>query len=104
MKDEIGQCKNFIYLFYLQDKIQCKGAVNFPNITLHCKDLIINCISGSTAKETLKMTNNGPIPVTYKFLWAGESIEIQREAYDVAVELRNINPKKNKYFITCYFK
>lgn len=40
------------------------------------------------------MTNNGPIPVIYKFLWAGESIEIQREAYDVGVELhRNINLK-----------
>ncbi|KAL6255306.1 hypothetical protein P5V15_013646 [Pogonomyrmex californicus] len=69
-----------------KDKIQCKGAVNFPNITLLCKDLIINCISGSTTKERLRMTNNGPIPVTYKFLWAGESIEIHRETHDVGVD------------------
>ncbi|XP_011879969.1 PREDICTED: hydrocephalus-inducing protein homolog [Vollenhovia emeryi] len=75
-----------------KDKIQCKGAVNFPNVTLHCKELIINCISGSTAKALLKMTNNGPIPVIYKFLWAGESIEIQHGAYDIRVEWhRNMN-------------
>lgn len=73
--------------------------VNFPNVTLHCKHLIINCISGSTAKETLRMTNNGPLPVIYKFLWAGESIEIQREAHDVGVELHR-NTKNSKYFNT----
>jgi len=49
------------------------------------------------------MTNNGPIPVTYKFLWAGESIKIQREAYDVAVELRNINKKKKQVFYYLLF-
>jgi hypothetical protein len=53
--------------------------VNFPNITFPFKDLIINCVSGLSAEQTLKMTNNGPIPVMYKFLWAGESIEIQRK-------------------------
>ncbi|XP_011690792.1 PREDICTED: hydrocephalus-inducing protein-like [Wasmannia auropunctata] len=84
-----------------KDKIQCTGAVNFPNITLHCKDLIINCISGSTAKGTFKMINNGPIPVIYKFLWAGESIEIQRGAHDVGnftnhLQLQ-INTKNNKF-------
>ncbi|XP_039306781.1 hydrocephalus-inducing protein homolog [Solenopsis invicta] len=86
-----------------KDKIQCKGAVNFPNITLFCKDLVINCVSGSTAKETLKMTNNGPVPIIYKFLWAGESIEIQRAAHNVAVEnfanhtQLQINTEHNKF-------
>jgi len=94
-----GTLSNFIYLFYLQDKIQCKGVVNFPNITLHCKDLIINCISGSTAKETLRMTNNGPIPVTYKFLWAGESIEIQREAYDVRIAKYKYKKEQIFYYL-----
>ncbi|RLU21574.1 hypothetical protein DMN91_005947 [Ooceraea biroi] len=66
-----------------KDKIRCRGTVNFPNITLLCKDLIINCISGSSAEETLRMTNNGPVPAMYKFLWAGESIDIQRQVHNV---------------------
>jgi len=61
--------------------------------------LIINSILGFTAKETLKMTNNGPIPVIYKFLWAGESIEIEHGTHDVGVELHHYTKKKN--FI-CY--
>lgn len=67
----------------------------------------INCISGSTAKHALRMTNNGPIPVIYKFLWAGESIEIQREAHNVGVELhRNINIKRTNIllFVINYFQ
>ncbi|KYQ52600.1 Hydrocephalus-inducing protein [Trachymyrmex zeteki] len=79
-----------------KDKIQCKGAVNFPNITLHCKDLIISGILGSTVKETLRMTNNGPIPVIYKFLWAGESIEIERGNSTNYSQLQ-INVENNKF-------
>lgn len=61
--------------------------------------MIINCIAGSTGKEMLRIINNGPIPVIYKFLWAGESIEIQRGAYNIGVELhRNMNLKKNKFY------
>ncbi|KYN44368.1 Hydrocephalus-inducing protein [Trachymyrmex septentrionalis] len=84
-----------------KNKIQCKGAVNFPNITLHSKNLIINSILGSTAKETLRVTNNGPIPVIYKFLWAGESIEIERGAHDVRNSTNHlqlqINAENNKF-------
>ncbi|KAG5323131.1 HYDIN protein, partial [Acromyrmex heyeri] len=85
----------------IKNKIQCKGAVNFPNITLHCKDLIINSILGSTAKKTLRVTNNGPIPVIYKFLWAGESIEIERGAHDIGNSTNHlqlqINAENNKF-------
>jgi len=50
------------------------------------------------------MTNNGPIPVTYKFLWAGESIEIQRGAgYDVRVESRNKYKKKTNILLLVIF-
>ncbi|XP_014477569.1 PREDICTED: hydrocephalus-inducing protein homolog [Dinoponera quadriceps] len=75
-----------LYLKYNEhpnkDKILCKGAVNFPSITLPSRDATINCILGSRAVKKFKLTNNGPIPVMYKFLWAGESIEIHRVTYD----------------------
>lgn len=53
------------------------------------------------------MTNNGPIPVIYKFLWAGESIEIEREAHDVGVKLhQNVNIKRTNIllFVINYFQ
>ncbi|KAG5334606.1 HYDIN protein, partial [Acromyrmex charruanus] len=92
----------------IKNKIQCKGAVNFPNITLHCKDLIINSILDSTAKKTLRVTNNGPIPVIYKFLWAGESIEIERGAHDIGNSTNHlqlqINAENNKFNLNSYIK
>ncbi|XP_036144321.1 LOW QUALITY PROTEIN: hydrocephalus-inducing protein [Monomorium pharaonis] len=90
LQNQFALYKNFISLISGQNSMQ--GAVNFPNITLLSKDMFINCISGSTAKETLRITNNGPIPVIYKFLWAGESIEIQRGTHNVRTEMQqNMN-------------
>ncbi|KMQ82908.1 hydrocephalus-inducing-like protein, partial [Lasius niger] len=82
-----------------KDKIQCKGAVNFPNIKLLCKDLIINCVSGLSTEKSLRITNNGPVPVVYKFLWAGESIEIQRKDFtDLSKLETNAQGKFNYHF------
>ncbi|XP_067203905.1 hydrocephalus-inducing protein homolog [Linepithema humile] len=84
-----------------KNKIQCKGVVNFPNITFFSKDLIINCVSGSSAEQALRMTNNGPIPVKYKFLWAGESIEIQRREFTDPSKLQ-INAENYKIYPHSY--
>jgi len=57
--------------------------VYFPNIKLFSTNLSINCISGSHSTFLLRMTNSGPVPVIYRFLWAGESIDIRREIREV---------------------
>lgn len=76
---------------HFQDRIPCKGTVNFPTITLPCNNVIINCILGSTAVKKFQMTNNGPVHVIYKFLWAGESIETHRIARDIRVSYLDVS-------------
>ncbi|CAL7939800.1 unnamed protein product [Xylocopa violacea] len=63
-----------------QDTIRCKGYVNFPNFVIEPTDFVIDCELGSSAEKILTMTNNGPVPVVYKFLWLADSIEIERDA------------------------
>ncbi|XP_076763163.1 hydrocephalus-inducing protein homolog [Xylocopa sonorina] len=62
-----------------QDTIKCKGYVNFPNFVIEPTDFVIDCVLGSSAEKILTMTNNGPVPVVYKFLWLADSIEIERD-------------------------
>ncbi|CAK9811305.1 Hydrocephalus-inducing protein [Anthophora quadrimaculata] len=62
-----------------QDKILCKGYVYYPNIIVDPRNFVINCELGSSAEKILTLTNNGPVSVVYKFLWIGESIEIERD-------------------------
>ncbi|KAG7200298.1 hypothetical protein KM043_017763 [Ampulex compressa] len=65
-----------------RDKIKCMGSLNFPNLMFSCKDLIINSVLGSSTEKILTLTNNGPIPATYKFLWVEESARIGRSRTD----------------------
>nr|XP_034173204.1 hydrocephalus-inducing protein homolog isoform X3 [Osmia lignaria] len=62
-----------------QDKIPCKAYVNFPNLIIEPKDIVIDCELGCSAEKVLALTNNGPVTVVYKFLWIADSIEIDRD-------------------------
>ncbi|KAK9306551.1 hypothetical protein QLX08_002752 [Tetragonisca angustula] len=78
-----------------QDKIACKGYVNFPNLVIEPGDFVINCELGSSAEKILTLTNNGPVSVVYKFLWLADSIEIQRDT-DIDPECRGCSSRKEK--------
>ncbi|XP_017761797.1 PREDICTED: hydrocephalus-inducing protein homolog [Eufriesea mexicana] len=78
-----------------QDKISCKGYVNFPNLAIEPEDFVINCELGSSAEEILTLTNNGPVSVLYKFLWLADSIEIQRDL-DTDRECPGCSPREAK--------
>ncbi|XP_048264436.1 LOW QUALITY PROTEIN: hydrocephalus-inducing protein [Bombus terrestris] len=78
-----------------QDKITCKGYVNFPNLDIQPSDFVINCELGTSAEEILTLTNNGPISVVYKFLWLADSIDIQRDS-DVVPECSGCSSRKAK--------
>ncbi|XP_043251739.1 hydrocephalus-inducing protein homolog [Colletes gigas] len=64
-----------------QDRIECKGFVNFPNLVLDPRDFTVNCELGSSAEKILTLTNNGPVSVVYKFQWLEDSIEIERDTH-----------------------
>lgn len=36
----------------------------------------MDCELGSSLEKVLTLTNDGPVPVLYKFAWADDSIEI----------------------------
>ncbi|KAK1122967.1 hypothetical protein K0M31_008605 [Melipona bicolor] len=78
-----------------QDKIVCKGYVNFPNLIIEPGDFVINCELGSSAEKILTLTNNGPVSVVYKFLWLADSIEIQRDT-DIDPECCGCSSRKEK--------
>ncbi|XP_026670103.1 hydrocephalus-inducing protein homolog [Ceratina calcarata] len=62
-----------------QDKITCKGYVNFPNINIEPRNIVIDCELGSSAEKVLTLTNDGPVSVVYKFQWLADTIEIERD-------------------------
>ncbi|XP_043589616.1 hydrocephalus-inducing protein homolog [Bombus pyrosoma] len=78
-----------------QDKITCKGYVNFPNLDIQPSDFVINCELGTSAEEILTLTNNGPVSVVYKFLWLADSIDIQRDS-DVVPKCSGCSSRKAK--------
>ncbi|XP_014609402.1 PREDICTED: hydrocephalus-inducing protein homolog [Polistes canadensis] len=63
----------------IKDKIKCEGSVNYPNLTLSSHEVKMSCEIGCSEEYILTLTNNGPIPVIYKFVWLEETIKIVRD-------------------------
>ncbi|XP_076237948.1 hydrocephalus-inducing protein-like [Calliopsis andreniformis] len=83
-----------------QNKIICKAFLNFPNLLLDCTDFVIDCELGLSIDKILTLTNDGPVPVSYKFAWVGDSIEMERES-NIDRRCRSHFPCNHQKIDTC---
>ncbi|XP_035733008.1 hydrocephalus-inducing protein homolog [Vespa mandarinia] len=63
----------------IKNKIKCKGSVNYPNLILSSHEVKMYCEKGCSEEYVLTLTNNGSMPVIYKFVWLEETINIIRD-------------------------
>ncbi|XP_043670272.1 hydrocephalus-inducing protein homolog [Vespula pensylvanica] len=80
----------------IKNKIKCKGSVNYPNLILSSHEVKMYCEKGCSEEYILKLTNNGPIPVIYKFVWLKETINIIRDIEKSARTLNAIEDQELK--------
>ncbi|KAK2576816.1 hypothetical protein KPH14_005450 [Odynerus spinipes] len=66
----------------MKDKIKCKGSVNYPNLKFSTHHINMACEVGCSEEYVLTLTNEGSIPVIYKFVWLEESIKITKSKSD----------------------
>lgn len=55
---------------FLQDAVKLIGSINFPNMFLMTPKIDFGCILNDTVEsKTIRVHNNTPLNVCYKFLW-----------------------------------